>query len=303
MIPRRRAADKGSLRPRLAGTLGDMFFSQSSARDPRRARPEPLVGSGSVIVGADAVRDARPQGFHARITAHAGGGAYGFARVDDLGFAAVEGDAAAFGDGVDLPAQEITGRTDVPIDGTAVVWLEPLRGALGYGFRYASASAGAGTIGDAISWVASGVSLTADNTWFTFPSGTSGAFVPATGTYVVSAAIQMSGTIAVGTGLLVGRVYNLTRGQELMVSGVPVSRFLVGTCCVPDVTQHFFNSGFFNAVQLFVGEELVIQGCRSLYSPGSAWSAAQPPTIGFMPFASFLVNPLNRGTIGLLKVG
>ncbi len=124
-----------------------MFFPKQMP--PRRAHQEPLIGSGGIVVGADAVRDARPQGFYARITAQpdTAVAAYGFARVDDSGFAALTGDAATFGDGTSLAAYEVTGRTDVPADGTAVVWCEPLRNAVGYGFRYAITAGGGGVTG------------------------------------------------------------------------------------------------------------------------------------------------------------
>lgn len=281
-----------------------MFFPQQMP--PRRAHQEPLIGSGGIVVGADAVRDARPQGFYARITAQpdTAVAAYGFSRVDDEGFAAITGDAAIFGDGSSLAAFEVTGRTDVPADGTAVVWCEPLRNAVGYGFRYAI-TASAGTVGGAAGKRSTtGYALSADDTWYQFPSPTGdffGVVVPATGTYVVSAALQMSGAVSAGTGLLIGRVYNQTRAQELLVGSIPVSRWLVGTCCVLGVLQHFYSSTFFENVALTAGDQLILQGCRSLYGGGSAWSGT--PTMGFLPSISASVGPLNRGALGLLKIG
>lgn len=255
-----------------------MFFSQPPARDLRVARPEPLVGSGSVIVGADAVRDARPQGFHARITAHAGAGAYGFVRVDDLGFATVEGDAAAFGDGIDLPAHEITGRTDVPTDGTAVVRLEPLRGALGYGFRYASATPASTTLimGETMrnNNNVFGGQLTADDTWFDACTTFFELTLPVTSNYMLSATISVRGSVTGDYGSVWGRFFNITTGIAL-----GDSLWLIGVIPPTGEITYVRSSSALVAAssaspRFLAGTRLKIQAIRMRRSISTVWGSA-----------------------------
>ena len=126
---------------------------------PRRQSPQPVAGSGALafagMLAAQGgpglvAQDARATGFAARITAQATitgtisdtlTNAYGFAEVDEFDPTFPEFDGGRFGDGTQLAAYERLGRTDVPTDGSAVVWLEPLLGGIGYGFTYRGASA------------------------------------------------------------------------------------------------------------------------------------------------------------------
>jgi hypothetical protein len=108
-------------------------------------RMSQTAGSGDVGFGQGGggiqFLDSRPVGFWAVVNAQVGStNAYGFLRVDD-------GDAGAYptldpthttaqGDGEDVPAYEVAGRTDVPADGTVTAWLEPNRMGPGYTFKY-----------------------------------------------------------------------------------------------------------------------------------------------------------------------
>src|SRR5262245_33480469 len=128
--------------------------------NPRRRPSQPLPSSGSVSVsglppeqGGDGliINDGTPRGFYARIPAQPDSQQplYGYVRVDEglpptfpaLTLAPFESPSQR------LPyssifffkqktAYEMTGRTDVPTDGSVVVWLEPHVAAEGYGFTY-----------------------------------------------------------------------------------------------------------------------------------------------------------------------
>ncbi len=135
-----------------------------------------MTGSGNLGVSgrppdngltAQTIEDWSPQGFWAVITSHAAGNAYGFARLDDgdpATFPELDG-AAEVGDGTLLAAYEVTGRTNVPTDGTVKVWLEPLRTAPGLAFFYpVGIGGGGGTTGNCVGdgWR---VGLTGDDEW------------------------------------------------------------------------------------------------------------------------------------------
>lgn len=138
-----------------------MFPPQFPHRPRSPVRPS---GTGNIEHGGDIIRDFAPSGFWARINAQPDPetNAYGFARTDDgtpvitsevedpFPVLALEGDdddhgAESLPDGRwrgtgdpenSLAAFEVTGRTDVPTDGSVVVWLEPLAAYPGYGFTY-----------------------------------------------------------------------------------------------------------------------------------------------------------------------
>ncbi|HVL14760.1 MAG TPA: hypothetical protein VM529_19465, partial [Gemmata sp.] len=112
-------------------------------------RMSQTAGSGDVGFGQGGggiqFLDSRPVGFWAVIQNQVGStNAYGFLRVDD-------GDGGTYptldpthttaqGDGEDVPAYEVAGRTDVPADGTVTAWLEPNRMGPGYTFKYGEAT-------------------------------------------------------------------------------------------------------------------------------------------------------------------
>lgn len=148
-------------------------------QDPPRRRPPPLppTGTGNISFEGMApehggtgliVNDASARGFWVRVKAPpegaGAGNRYGYDRADEgrpdtfpeTDFAAgpvaplelVVGTIAvtprkpysSTGAEGDAPAYEVTGRTDVPTDGTAIVWLEPLVTVPGYGFTYTPAA-------------------------------------------------------------------------------------------------------------------------------------------------------------------
>src|SRR5262245_53333823 len=128
--------------------------------NPRRRPSQPLPSSGSVSVsglppeqGGDGliINDGTPRGFYARITAQPDSQQplYGYVRVDEglpptfpaLTVAPFESSSqrlpySSTGSVLDARAFARTGRTDVPTDGSVVVWLEPHVAAEGYGFTY-----------------------------------------------------------------------------------------------------------------------------------------------------------------------
>ncbi len=141
---------------------------------PVRSSPaESVTGSGNLAVSgrppdngltALTIEDWSPRGFWAVITSHATGNAYGFARLDDgdpTTFPELDG-APEVGDGTLLAAYEVTGRTDVPTDGTAKVWLRPLRSAPGLAFEYRDGSGGSGLDCNGDGWL---VAALPDDYW------------------------------------------------------------------------------------------------------------------------------------------
>jgi len=164
---------------------------------PRRIRPEDLAGSGDLApVGSGPsgfgwqLHDTRPQDIFARITGRTAANEYTYARVDDGQPATFPSIAGAFADQLyTAPLYEVTGRTDVPTDGTVVVRLFPLRSAAGYGFVYVS---GAATVRGAVSQTPQGVALTADGVWVDVCS----VELPSAGLY------QISGHLHAGAALV-----------------------------------------------------------------------------------------------------
>lgn len=121
------------------------------------------AGAGDVGFSQDGggiqFKDTRAHGFWAVIESrYAPANSYGFTRVDD-------GDDGAYppltsttltGDGQDVPAWEVNGRTDVPTDGSVKVWMEPNKLGKGYTFCYdAGGGGGGGTIGETVAYTTS----------------------------------------------------------------------------------------------------------------------------------------------------
>jgi hypothetical protein len=160
-------------------------------------------GAGAVI------QDFTPRGFWARIyprvDAVAGTNVYGFAECDD-GLLAPTGGSKAFpvvslagdsgalvaaerrGNGVSLAAYEVNGSTTVPIDGSVVVWLEPLLATPGYGFTYAPAP----TVSRTNFIPLGGASLSVDDVWTN--AGAVG--LPGAGTYLITVTISGYGLVS-----------------------------------------------------------------------------------------------------------
>jgi hypothetical protein len=222
--------------------------------NPRYPTSEPLVGSGDLDVGGQVLRDFRQRGFWARITAHpdAATNAYGFIRADDFTpatFPSLTG-AIEQGDGVSLAAYEVSGSLTVPTDGSAIVWLEPLRGAAGYSFRYGAASVAVfgasgpdhstGIVPDPGSTAGTSRFLREDATWADASStsfvydvdvstngliGTDNVWntiatlaLPAAGTYLLWATVGVSGAItAAPPGYIQARVLDFTHSSQIAV--------------------------------------------------------------------------------------
>jgi hypothetical protein len=141
------------------------------------------------------IHDYRERGFWGRITGQGGGNKYAYVWADSnqpdefpqfppvpLAASQETPQPARAGDGVKLAAYEVTGRTDVPTDGSAIVWLEPLQSSIpGYGFTYTAAAAG-GESG-AVRLLA-GVSLLSGT-----PNPVLTLDLPAAGTYLVTVAV------------------------------------------------------------------------------------------------------------------
>lgn len=164
---------------------------------PRRT-PDRFTGAGDLIVAGlspddggqgQSIQDDRPIGFYGRIVAQVGtGNVYTVKRVDTGNTSSFP---AANVDAEPASAYELNRNASVPHDGSVIVWLEPLRGAAGYGFTY-TAAAGSLTYGSA---TAASYSIHADDTWedagpvLSLPSsGTYRLHLSASGSVIVSGA-------------------------------------------------------------------------------------------------------------------
>jgi hypothetical protein len=203
--------------------LRDLLRSRSR---PSLARPP--VGTGGLSFdglpaeagGAGLVlRDATPRGFSARITGRTSGNAYAFTRADDATpgtFPQLADGTFGTGDATNgVAAFERTGRTDVPTDGTAVVWLDPLgSGIAGYGFTYAVTAAAPGPF----TWLSAEEPASpfqhncgTAGVWETAPA--QGISLAAVGEYIVwySSLASIAGDAGSGgPGYLYARLYNET---------------------------------------------------------------------------------------------
>jgi hypothetical protein len=254
-------------------------------RTPPRAIPEALVGSGTLIIdglpsdrgGAGMqVTDGRPQGFFARITAQPvpGTNAYGFVRADEVqpSFPQLVGDAAYFGDGATLAAYEVRGNTSVPVDGSAVVWLEPLRLSVGYGFTFAGGN----------STFTSGFNVASAQTPITgTPAVVVQVALPGAGKYMISGQLSAQALPSSQSGHenLFGRIHDLT-------TNTIISHQSCAMCCV-QILQETFCSTFHmtNTPLITTGPDVVALMCYR--DDNASWVNAYAGNINPAGFSSF----------------
>lgn len=102
-------------------------------------------------LGGTQVLDGRPEGHWARVTAHGTGGFYAHNAVapkSDGTWEDLPQDAEnPYGTATEVPAVEVTGNADVPVDGTAIVWAWPNDAVPGWNFEYAGGAGGSGVTG------------------------------------------------------------------------------------------------------------------------------------------------------------